>query len=325
MIRWTWRRLGDVPRWILVLIGIGTAALTIIVWLTFPPSLLPKQNEHYDHEQSEYSRSYCASHPAAGFCARVLNPAVNPANDTDRQEREQKQRIDFFILIGTWLLGYGTVGLAIYTRSLVLDARSEAVKNKVHADEVLKEAQRANRISIDTRAIQLRAYVHFVDMPGRARALRDRAVITYSLTVRNAGQTPARACYTHISDGIFLNGVPADFAFPDVYDLDNSGYSEFDIAPGTERKLDFEIGHEKISAIVHDGGVGLIWGWIEYSDIFPDTPRRRTECCYRITVQERDDGQIDVGTRSHSTHNGYDSDCVKPALTRPKEPPPYFT
>jgi hypothetical protein len=70
----------------------------------------------------------------------------------------------------------------------------------------------------------------------------------------------------------------------------------------------------------------LIYGWIEYDDIFPNSPKRRTELCMEVEIfaDPREIPNVIRGNpipiitlRPYGPYNGYDEDC----LYRPGETP----
>ncbi len=98
---------------------------------------------------------------------------------------------------------------------------------------------------------------------------------------------------------------------------------------------DLEVGHTMIGpkAIMHGAQIDIpvdvldkikngelhayLWGWADYNDVFPGTPRHRSEFCVEIVVHG------DVRTencqfffRQQGRHNGFDDECLY-------EPRPY--
>jgi hypothetical protein len=83
---------------------------------------------------------------------------------------------------------------------------------------------------------------------------------------------------------------------------------------------------------IRDGSQSLyLWGWAEYDDVFPGTPRRRTEFCYRIFVMgdptdatvgnEPGPQKVSFRWHLHNSHNGADGECGTPLRTgSPKNP-----
>jgi hypothetical protein len=62
----------------------------------------------------------------------------------------------------------------------------------------------------------------------------------------------------------------------------------------------------------------FIWGWIDYNDIFPETPRHRTEFCCEI-VAKGDLQSLEMLAKegvplrflNHPRHNGADDECMR--------------
>jgi hypothetical protein len=56
------------------------------------------------------------------------------------------------------------------------------------------------------------------------------------------------------------------------------------IGPQTRTFLQVDFFIQDALATFEKKKIPLIWGWIEYDDIFPNSPRRRTEFCMIVEV-----------------------------------------
>jgi hypothetical protein len=131
----------------------------------------------------------------------------------------------------------------------------------------------SNQIAVTTSEQELRAYVTAFDVhmlqhrqPGTASAFGTEIpgrVHTYEFSVilKNGGQTPAINLRTNISLRRFQGEVPADFNFPDS---DLFGYGL--IGPQLEWRTRYNAASAGL--IEEIGPPMLLWGWVEYDDIF---------------------------------------------------------
>jgi hypothetical protein len=118
--------------------------------------------------------------------------------------------------------------------------------------------------------------------------------------------------------------LPDDFTFPDFPAIDAN--TQALIGPNaTIESSQLDVLLNEMRA-VRDGVQNLyLWGWAEYDDVFPSTPRRRTEFCYRIFVMGDPSNpapnKVSFRWSLHKTHNGADGECVQPIKTgSPKNP-----
>jgi hypothetical protein len=54
----------------------------------------------------------------------------------------------------------------------------------------------------------------------------------------------------------------------------------------------------------------LIWGLIDYNDVFPDTLRHRTELCLPVSARVLGDGTPFMGLPVYRRFNGFDNECL---------------
>ena len=69
---------------------------------------------------------------------------------------------------------------------------------------------------------------------------------------------------------------------------------------------------------INDGTKKIyVYGWVEYNDVFPDTPRHRTEFCsqiVRVGDYLRAEG-VPLGLHSYEQYNGADDECLFKVMT----------
>jgi hypothetical protein len=148
------------------------------------------------------------------------------------------------------------------------------------------------------------------DRIGTDGSTTKRKPIAYKIgaLIENSGSTPTRGMRTCISFRRFGDdGPPADFQYPDGPDSLPlpapvvGGRSEIASAPMPFVAADLAAGNL------------YIWGWIEYSDVYENTPRHRTEFCVRVVVVgvDEDNDELRLQFSPFGPFNGAESDCMR--------------
>ncbi|MBV6489616.1 MAG: hypothetical protein KJZ73_06410 [Pseudorhodoplanes sp.] len=131
----------------------------------------------------------------------------------------------------------------------------------------------------------------------------------------NTGATPTRGGRSQVNWKFFERSVPAEFDFPDFDEVGNRILSYDDYKPlivgpkatALAPLIDIEPG---VLRQVRDlQGRLLIWGWVEYDEVFTDAGRHRTEFCYQVAVTGSPMSW--VGFTQYRAFNGVDDDCMK--------------
>lgn len=131
----------------------------------------------------------------------------------------------------------------------------------------------------------------------------------------NTGLTPTRNGRSHVSWKYFERSVPADFDFSDFDDLGNrilsyDAYRPLIVGPKSTALSPVINIEPSILRQVRDlQGKLLIWGWVEYDEIFPGAKRHRTEFCHQVAVSGSPASH--VGFSQYHMHNGVDGECMK--------------
>jgi hypothetical protein len=133
-----------------------------------------------------------------------------------------------------------------------------------------------------------------------------------TILLQNTGNTPTKHMIFHSSMNIFSGDIPADFDFSD---LDQRQPHQLFIGPkawgGT---FGFTINREGLVS-TQAGCRIFIWGWADYNDTFPGTPRHRTEFCYEVLVERRQSAgsadRWDFGNSQYRRHNAADDECYR--------------
>lgn len=234
-----------------------------------------------------------------------------------------------FRSIGAWietnsdfLTAAATVAIAAFTLTLwratvklwtISQQQSKHMETSIAiAIEAADAANRSAQIAEDALISGQRAFV-FVDTIVYPNPLDHNFINNFwriNVIWKNSGLTPTRNLMSNINWGSFINKIPNDFDFPDAVDRE---------------PLCTCIGPK---AIIHSDYVDIpvtffngqnhvyVWGWVDYNDVFDETPRHRTEFCYEIIMNwaKRFDPQVGMRLRPHHKHNGADNECHrKPA------------
>lgn len=168
----------------------------------------------------------------------------------------------------------------------------------------------ANQIARETAKQQLRAYVTVTDLI----TIGSEAEKPFQFAVgwKNAGATPAQWVKASINWYDFgEEGLPPSFDFPEPEDFEES-YSS--IGPGeTVDGPSAEVPRWLIDAVKLETRTLFVWGWLEYSDVFKGSPRRRTE--FALQVQKSGHGDFGIAQVTLHRHNGIDDSCDKKPRT----------
>ena len=163
-------------------------------------------------------------------------------------------------------------------------------------------AFRANRIARDSAEHQLRAYVMISDPIWTYPT--DDSNFAVSLVWENTGQTPARRCMARASRGVFKDGLPDAFDYPDKASETKTETSSI----GTSKTQKLTVGFDRsdVEATLRGEKSLFVWSWIEYDDMFIGTSRHRTEVCLRIGVKA---GGQEIEPAVTGPFNGIDDGC----------------
>jgi hypothetical protein len=226
-----------------------------------------------------------------------------------------RQNVDAITASLVVVLVFSTIGLWWSVRRLWL----AGAENLAFAQETTRDAVVAIRQSLSSME---RAFV-FVESYNLRQVSGEDPLRAFHLTPawKNAGKTRTVRARHHTSWAAMNAPMADDFAFPDVGTpakpvplLIGPG-----AAVGGHR---IEIPHQQVLQALEGRTHLYVWGWCEYNDVFPGTPRHRTEFCVQIDRVEVADGPGPPGQRRisaqfvpHHRHNGADEDCVRPVQT----------
>lgn len=172
-----------------------------------------------------------------------------------------------------------------------------------------------------------RAFVFFKHVtPGRVVDTRTNAVKYWTVTpiFENSGETPTKHMVGRLNYDFFDEAPPEEFDFPDkpvVNEWSLKKTPNF-LGPKSTGNIggSIFIGAEKMIDLAKNKLSFYFWGSIDYNDVFPETPRHRTEYCLQLVVEgdpskAATDGiaTFRLSTRYHHKHNAADDDCSRPA------------
>lgn len=192
-------------------------------------------------------------------------------------------------------------------RKAALDSAEDTRRAIEQAEISANAATRQVEISELTAKGQLRAYVGSAGINATMQT-DDRGSPEWITQIewRNSGSTPAYNVVSMFTVTILAAKSEEPFEFK--YDPSH-GEALGAIAPNqsafsTTCLVPFGLANEVRQSRAHV----VFWGWVEYSDVFTDSPRRRTEvaCVLKVNLS---DGRWGVRFEPLPWHNGMDDDC----------------
>jgi hypothetical protein len=177
----------------------------------------------------------------------------------------------------------------------------------------------------------MRASVYMHGFDGLALSDEEKRVLVWQIKPvwENNGTTGTRHMYNHVSWKTFPGEIPDDFDFPDIWD-EGEKQERAIILIGPQSKLNGRTVSIPTEELI-DAGQGrkrvFIWGWAEYDEVFPNTPRHRIEFCVELKVL----GDATVANFNHFVpsfeirHNGADEECGQRYLDAQKRRPRFAT
>lgn len=252
------------------------------------------------------------------------NPTTSPSNPQKTEKGNQESHwYDLFLNhLTDWLLVLFNGILATFTARLFYATDKQATEMQASIKAAVDSAKAAitsNQIAVTNAQQELRAYVTALDVhmiqhrrPGSLNpygGIIPGAIHTYEFAVilKNGGQTPAINVRTNINLRRFEGEPPDDFDFPSS---DLFGYGL--IGPQLEWRTRYQMAS---AGLIEDIGPALLlWGWVEYDDIFvrKGGTKNRTEFCYRIDRRRLPvTNEFWIGFIPHNKFNAADDDCLR--------------
>jgi hypothetical protein len=197
------------------------------------------------------------------------------------------------------------------TARLSADAALKAAKATENSVEVAKTALRdTERAFVYLKTIEVRFERAPPWMRVNGREV-DGRVLSFSLTPvwANSGKTPAMKMLLNVETEVF----PCPEA-PDKIGFQDDGTPRHGVlGPTTEMMVAPKpVTGDVLERLKSGQGSLLIWGWVDYNDVFPDTARHRTEFCLEIKIKIQADGSPLMGMQVYRRFNGFDGECFNP-------------
>jgi hypothetical protein len=214
---------------------------------------------------------------------------------------------DTLIAVFTALLFIATIALYMATRGLAKGADDQL--------EHLKESAEK----------QLRAYVSFKEFSVTPKINNVNELEEWEINVvrQNTGATPTVDLLSHVSVRFEPTSIPDDFQFPDAWVAGKKQtYVPTYLAPGAiNGDGAFVFSVSQMMQVQREEMFLHIYGWADYNDVFPGTPRRRTEFCARVLCPGNPHirNPRNFTFEIHCKHNGADGECMRSPTTVARE------
>ena len=246
--------------------------------------------------------------------------AHKPENNGQKSP-ESSPREGIWTLMLTWFTRLVSDPVAVVTTILALLTGRYVVhagRQTVATVASVRAAQESIKLARDSLIIENRAYLTPVEfLIGKAMDVNSHRIYEWRFTPtwKNTGKTPAKKVRQLTNAGFFpKEGLPPNFDFPDMRLLHPNqlfakviGADFITMAP-----------HCEITAFLVRDALKthrfFLWCWIEYQDIFPETPIRRSEYCGElVAIGDLADPRISPEKAfrwdSVDKFNGMDEDC----------------
>lgn len=308
-------RYGNFAPYILTVIGLSVVCVT--AWMVSHSKGYQRANEVYESEKAAYSTQYdlqrqCLSLSTSVQIKECFSRQEAPSREHERAEQDlsaQREMADWAekmlwaSLLGTLVTGVGVVYVAL-TLGEARATTTAALKAADEAEKATVAAQESVSVTRDIGVAQTRAYVQFYDVDAHLEGDCVRLFMRW----RNTGQSPAvRAAF-----GTNYRTVDGDDDEVIDFTIDLSTDSIPIIGSGhASRDVSIHIPSHVADGLKAGTSKIFLWGAIEYNDVFPNTPRRRTEFCIVISKVSPKKGKApDCDIETHGDHNGADDGCM---------------
>jgi hypothetical protein len=240
----------------------------------------------------------------------IPSPKSEAEAAQEQQDRDEAKTNQLWSAALTRALAIATGGLIVAIIGLwYMTARqSHTLKEAVDiARRSAESAEFAVKTMEATAAREQRAYVFVKAVAVQSEPIDRFVRRAICIALENTGATATRHLITSLNWAQFQPDIPADFHFPD-------GRQDPALL-GPRQSMDIRLADIPTDALVNaeqDSHKLYVWGWAEYNDVFANTPRHRTEFCFRLLVHgDPASDQCRFGTSLHGKHNAADDDCSK--------------
>jgi len=261
-----------------LLLGWGLLGVIVVTALTSGSTSKDATNKPYRSEQDAAADKNVPNSVSPDFAA-----LIHTINDQAQTNRGQQSKEDQ----GRQFREYVTIVVLTITMIVLVityNAISDQVAEMQKVYEPIREQAVVARQSLED--VQ-RAFIYRSSII--AFISDDTQII--GVEWKNSGSTPGLHAKRWTSIKMFPGDIPKDFTYPDL-GTDGNIVADDIIRPVTfvgplETQFS-ELIKVSLDAMraVRSGQFRLFtWGWIEYDDVFPNTPRHRTEFCNEIVVE----------------------------------------
>ncbi|MHB8069757.1 MAG: hypothetical protein ACYDIC_17835 [Desulfobaccales bacterium] len=206
-----------------------------------------------------------------------------------------------FLVCYTFRLWKATAGLWDVADKQLTEIKASVIV----ADEAAKAANRSAQLAEDAMISGQRAFMFINNViPIKTNTSLDNGrSINWKITLewKNTGNTPTKHMLCHANFNYFPEGIPDDYDYPDLMQ---------------EKPRKVIVGPKgfichtiiiPFPVVYHPHLIIYMWAWADYNDVFKDTPRHRTEYCWKVKMLETGVPQFDV----FGKHNGHDDECYR--------------
>ena len=181
------------------------------------------------------------------------------------------------VFTGTlWWVTWSMVSIANQQRSDMLRSVAASEKGAIAASQSANLAERA-LIEIE-RALIVGLKVETVGLQRNQNVIGYRLILCLS----SPGCTVAKSIASCANFTLFdRDTIPSGFTYPDrIPSLRGHGV----LGPSVVMPVPVDVAIQDIVDIHNRRKTGLLYGWVEYNDIFSATTRLRTEFCVKVEV-----------------------------------------
>jgi len=198
-----------------------------------------------------------------------------------------------------WVEDVGAAGIVILVVGMGLSTIALWMQTRRLATSAQRQYREAERAFLNIDAGE----------PEDGNSRDGTPIVRVPIRCTNNGRTPTRYGLGHVNWHHFDEGGPEVYSFNDFWSPQQPKASG--IAIGPKGAIGMDLIEIPKAEILKTPGAVFCWGWVDYNDMFEESPRHRTEFCFEILSVERG-GRSEFRYRYHRLHNGYDDECYRP-------------
>ena len=246
------------------------AAASLTLWRSFHPTIPPNE-----------------AHGAQGSEAKD-NHGKEDKSLLDRTTEDPVAFFTLWLTLFTGILAAFTIWMALSTKDLRDFAEEQArdMKESITvAQRGARAAEAAAKVARETLEASQRPFIFIRGYEANVLG----GIIRVGAIFENSGSTPTQNMRARINWKWFPGELPADFDYPDI-GYDGSVDKTIEERPAfvgpksTTPSAQLDIPILWIDRVRNNDGRIFIYGWVEYDDLLPDSPRHRTEFCNELAV-----------------------------------------